>query len=460
VTRLSLRRRLFILIAALTIAAVFGVQVIVMREAEKEISEEYNAKLISDAEILWNRIRQSGIVGAEIGETEVDLQALVAELPAEDQVKVLDYADTRAFRIWVNGKLINRSKNAPPDSTPPAELGFSDGVVEGSPWRIYTLQDPSHTLVFEVRENLEGRDRLRREMLLGALGPLIGLMTVLMAALFLSIDIGLSDLTRAVDAIESRSEDDLSPINTANVPSELAPVFTALNGLLEKLRRAIALERDFVDNAAHELRTPLTVLRLQAQLAQRATSADEQREAVGALESGIVRATTVVEQLLMLARFGTQDAPMERVNLHDLAQTAIAVNSTLPLSKHISLALDGDEDLTAETNGKLAAILLGVLLDNAFKYTPAAGSVSVHVVTGDIPRILIDDSGPGIPADKRDKVFDRFFRLAGAVTPGSGLGLAIAKQIAERLGIRIALVDNPAGQGLRVELSFPKAMPA
>jgi len=460
VTRLSLRRRLFILIGALTIAAVFGVQMIVMREAEKEISEEYNAKLISDAEILWNRIRQSGIVGAEIDQTEVDLQALVAELPPEDRAKVLDYAETRAFRIWVNGKLVNRSKNAPSDSTPPAELGFSDGVVEGAPWRIYTLQDPSHTLVFEVRENLEGRDRLRREMLLGALGPIIGLMTVLMAALFLSIDIGLSDLTRAVDAIESRSEDDLSPINTDNVPHELAPVFTALNGLLEKLRRAIALERDFVDNAAHELRTPLTVLRLQAQLAQRATSESEQHEAVGALESGIVRATAVVEQLLMLARFGTQEAPLERVNLHALAQTAIAVNSTLPLSKQISLALDGEESVAAETNGKLAAILLGVLLDNAFKYTPANGHVAVRVVSAETPGIILDDSGPGIPADKRDKVFDRFFRLAGAAMPGSGLGLAIAKQIAERLDIKIILADNPAGQGLRVELWFPRAMPA
>ena len=457
---LSLRRRLFILIAALTVAAVFSVQVIVITGAQKEISEEYNAKLISDAEILWSKIRENGVGGDEVTETEVDLRSLVEELPVEDQAKILDYADTRAFRIWVNDRLISRSKNAPPDSVPPATVGFSDVLVDEVPWRIYALQSPSRDLVFEVRENLSGRDRLRREMLLGAAGPLIGLVTVLLAALFLSIDLGLSEMTRAVDAIDRRSEDDLSPIDIDSVPEELVPVFSALNGLFEKLERTIAQERDFVDNAAHELRTPLTVLRLQSQLAARAVSEHERQEAVSALEGGIARASAVVEQLLMLARFGTQDAPMESVNLFTLAQTSIAVNSSLPIGKNISLALEGDADLIAMTNSKLAAILIGVLLDNAFKYTPAAGSVTVRVVKEQAPSIIIDDTGPGIPRDKREKVFERFYRLAGAFTPGSGLGLAIAKQIAERLKIRISLANPPSGEGLRVILWFPQMIPA
>ena len=104
------------------------------------------------------------------------------------------------------------------------------------------------------------------------------------------------------------------------------------------------------------------------------------------------------------------------------------------------------------------SILIGVLLDNAFKYTPEGGSVTVRVVKASAPGIIIDDSGPGIPADKREKVFERFFRLAGAITPGSGLGLAIAKQIAERLKIRIVLEDPPTGVGLRVCLWFPAEM--
>ncbi len=458
---LSVRRRLFILIAALTVAAVFSVQVIVIRGAQKEISEEYNAKLISDAEILWSKIRENSVGGDEVTETEIDLRSLVAELPAEDQATILDYADTRAFRIWVSDRLISRSKNAPPESVPPAKVGFSDVLMGEIPWRIYALQSPSRDLVFEVRENLSGRDRLRREMLLGAAGPLIGLVTVLLAALFLSIDIGLSEMTRAVDTIDRRSEDDLSPIDIDSVPAELVPVFSALNGLFGKLERTIAQERDFVDNAAHELRTPLTVLRLQSQLAARAVSGPERQEAVSALEGGIARASAVVEQLLMLARFGTQDAPMESVNLFALAQTSIAVNRTLPVGKNISLALEGDANLMAMTNSKLAAILIGVLLDNAFKYTPAAGSVTVRVVQEETtPSIIVDDSGPGIPEDKREKVFERFYRLAGAITPGSGLGLAIAKQIAERLKIRISLANPPSGQGLRVILWFPETISA
>jgi len=458
VKHLSLRRRLFILIATLTIGAVFIGQVIIIRSAEKEISEEYNAKLISDAEILWTRIRDSGLAGQAASESEVDLQSLIAELPEADQAKILDYADMRAFRIWVNDKLVSRSKNAPTDAVPPAALGFSDVVVDDAPWRIYSLQNTTHDLIFEVRENLTGRDRLRREMLLGVAGPLIGLMTVLLAALFLSIDIGLAEMTRAVDTIDQRSEDDLSPIDITTVPQELAPVFSALNGLLEKLRRTIAMERDFVDNAAHELRTPLTVLKLQSQLAARAGGAQEAREAMEALTAGIARASVVVEQLLMLARFGTQDAPMESVNLFAMAQTSIAVNSTVAIEKNISLALEGDENLVAASNSKLASILIGVLLDNAFKYTPARGSVTVRAVKAAVPGLIIDDSGPGIPADKREKVFERFFRLAGAITPGSGLGLAIAKQIAERLKIRIALEDPPTGVGLRVCLWFPTAV--
>ena len=454
----SLRRRLFVLIAALTVAAVFSVQVIVIIGAQKEISEEFNAKLISDAEILWTRIRQSTATAEELAETEVDLQSLVAELPPEDQIKILDYADTRAFRIWVNDRLISRSKNAPTSTVPAATLGFSDILVDNIPWRVYTLQSPSHDLIFEVRENLSGRDRLRREMLLGAAGPLVGLVTVLLAALFLSIGLGLSEMTRAVDTIDRRSEDDLSPIEIASVPEEVVPVFAALNRLFEKLRRTVAQERDFVDNAAHELRTPLTVLRLQTQLAARAVSAEESREAVEALEGGIARASAVVEQLLMLARFGMQDAPMEKVNLFNLAQMAMAANSTLPLRRNIALALEGDERLMALTNSKLATILTSVLLDNAFKYTPEAGSVTVRIVLEESPGIIIDDTGPGIPEDMREQVFARFYRLAGATVPGSGLGLAIARQIAERLKIRISLARPPAGTGLRVYLWFPGAV--
>jgi two-component system sensor histidine kinase QseC len=458
VKHLSLRRRLFILISALTLIAVFSVQVIVIRGAEKEISEEYNAKLISDAEILWTRISESGLAGPQPVKNEVDLQSLVAELPFADQAKIHDYAETRAFRIWINDELVSRSKNAPPDTVPRAVLGFSDVAVDGAPWRVYALQSKTGELIFEVRENLTSRDRLRREMLLGAAGPLLGLVTVLLAALFLSIDIGLSEMTRAVDAIDRRSEDDLSPLDTSSAPEELVPVFSALNGLLEKLRRTIAMERDFVDNAAHELRTPLTVLRLQSQLAARASKPAEQREAMQALETGITRASAVVEQLLMLARFGTQDAALESVNLFSLAQTSIAVNSCLPVGKNIALALEGDEKLTAATNGKLAAILLGVLLDNAFKYTPDSGNVTVRVIKTSAPGIIIDDNGPGIPADQREKVFERFFRIAGAITPGSGLGLAIARQIAERLNIQISLQSPPSGRGLRVSLWFPAAV--
>ena len=457
-TRLSLRRRLFFLIAALTIAAVFGVQMILIKGAEKEISEEYNAKLIADAELMWNSIRDEVAKGEALSQAEVDLHSLAAELPTEDQAKILDYADTRAFRIWQNGALVKRSANAPSEATPAATVGFSDVTVEDAPWRVYTLVNPAHNIRFEVRENLSGRNRLRQEILLGAAGPMVGLITVLLAMLFLSIDVGLSEMTRVVDAIDERSEDDLSPIDLASVPRELTPVFAALNGLLEKLRRAIALERDFVDNAAHELRTPLTVLKLQTQLAMRAVGESERRESVEALEAGIARASAVVDQLLLLARFGTQDASLESVNLFALAQTSIAVNSALPVGKNIVLSLEGDENLTAATNGKLAGILVGVLLDNAFKYTPEAGYVTVRIVSGRMPEIIIDDTGPGIPADKREKVFDRFYRLAEAVTPGSGLGLAIAKQIAERLGISIALASPPTGRGLRVYLRFPPAV--
>lgn len=457
-TRFSLRRRLFFLIAALTIAAVFGVQLILIKGAEKEISEEYNAKLIADAELMWNSIRDELAKGESLTHAEVDLHSLAAELPTEDQAKILDYADTRAFRIWQNGMLVKRSANAPSETAPAAPPGFSDVMVANAPWRVYTLENPTQNIQFEVRENLSGRNRLRQEILLGAAGPMVGLVTVLLAMLFLSIDIGLSKMTRVVDAIDERSEDDLSPIDVASVPRELTPVFLALNGLLEKLRRAIALERDFVDNAAHELRTPLTVLKLQTQLAMRAVSETERRESVEALAAGIARATAVVDQLLLLARFGTQDAPLENVSLFSLAQTSIAVNSALPVGKNITLSLEGDESLTAATNGKLAGILVGVLLDNAFKYTPEAGNVTVSIVRGRMPEIIIDDTGPGIPADKREKVFDRFYRLAEAVTPGSGLGLAIAKQIAERLGISIALASPPAGRGLRVHLRFPPAV--
>jgi two-component system OmpR family sensor kinase len=244
------------------------------------------------------------------------------------------------------------------------------------------------------------------------------------------------------------------------MPDEIAPLSAALNQLLARLSHAIDTQRAFVADAAHALRTPLAALQLQAQLVERADDGAARDQAIGKLRQGLERLTHLVTQLLTLARQepGAALPAHEPVALDQLAASVVADMAQAALDRDIDLGLESGADPSpAVVRGDAEAlrILLTNLVDNALSYIPAGGRIDVAVrrsADGRAVELVVSDNGPGIPAEERARVFDRFYRLADAPTGGSGLGLAIVAEIAQSHGARVLLED--AEPGLRVRVVF------
>jgi two-component system OmpR family sensor kinase len=231
----------------------------------------------------------------------------------------------------------------------------------------------------------------------------------------------------------------------------------ALNDLLARLGQALEAQREFVADAAHELRTPLTALKLQLQLAERAEPGAAQAAAFERLHRRLDRASHLVEQLLALARQepALEEAAREEVDLAQLAREVVAEYDALAETRSIDLGVEVDSQARVLGRRDGLRAMLGNLVDNALRYTPAGGRVDVIVGAVDgRPSLRVADTGPGIPPEQREHVFDRFHRGGDADTPGTGLGLAIVKRVAERHGATVRLLDGPGGRGLEVRVAF------
>jgi two-component system OmpR family sensor kinase len=210
-------------------------------------------------------------------------------------------------------------------------------------------------------------------------------------------------------------------------------------------------------DAAHELRTPLTALHLQMGALARAASDSERAEATEKLSAGVQRAIRLVEQMLALSRQEARTEPARtRVALDELVREVVTELVPLSDAKRIDLGIAHSQEAFVQGDGDALGTLLRNLIDNALRYTPAGGRVDVSVeVVGSNVVLRVVDTGPGIPAEDRDRVFDRFYRRPGSTPPGSGLGMAIVKAIADKHGAAVALGSGPEG-GLAVTVTFPQ----
>jgi len=269
----------------------------------------------------------------------------------------------------------------------------------------------------------------------------------------------LEPVARVRSQVARRQADDLSPVSEAGLPDEVRPLVHELNLLFGRVRTAFDAQQNFVADAAHELRTPLAALRLQAQSLDRAADPDARKVAVGRLTAGIDRATRLVEQLLVLARQEASAAngvATRPVDLAELARRTVGDLVGLAQEKEVDLGLQHADAASVEGQPDALHILLRNLVENAVKYTPHGGTVDIAVrADKDSAEVIVEDSGPGIPPDERERVFDRFYRVAGSDAAGSGLGLAIIKAIAERHGASLKLGESARLGGLMATVRFP-----
>jgi two-component system sensor histidine kinase QseC len=359
------------------------------------------------------------------------------------------------FQIWSDdGRLVLRSPDTP-DVPLVSRDGYSDATDPAGRhpnWRYYAEWSTDRKARVIVGQNHKVRDELIGHTAWQLLLPALLGLPILGAWVWLAIRQGLRPLNVVADQIAAREPEHLDALEPATAPEEIRPLIESINHLFARVEQTLEAEKRFTADAAHELRTPLAALVAQAQVALRARDAGERHHAIEQLIASCRRATRLVDQLLTLARLDPVDgAPSGRVDLTELALEVCALHGTLAVDNNVTLELDATP-ATVAGDADMLRILLRNLIDNAIRYTPAGGRVTVTVAPG---LLTVTDTGPGIPAAERERIFDRFRRLAGQDKEGSGLGLSIVARIAEWHGARVRLAEGGDGAGLRVEVAFP-----
>ncbi|EKS68628.1 MULTISPECIES: ATP-binding protein [Caballeronia] len=431
----SIRRQLLIWLLALVIVGVGFAGWLIYRQALAEANELF----------------------------DYQLQQIAAALPSEPFSSVLSSRSESdegvVIQIWNrNGALMYFSHPRVP-LAPHAELGFSTEMTPRGEWRVYSAIVGDN--VVQLAQPLSIRNRVAAGVAWRTLWPLVLLLPLLGLAIWVIVGLGLAPLQRVTRALDTRHPEALDPLPDRPLPQEVRPVVRALNALLSRLSAALDTQKAFVADAAHELRTPLAAVQIQAQLVARAQDDETRREALRDLHEGIARATRLAEQLLALARSEPDGkAAFASVDLAALLESCVRGSVLVAQQRGVDLGIEESEPATVNGDPDSLRVMFNNLIDNATKYTPRGGRVDVCLRLADgRPVVEISDTGPGIPQEERERVFDRFYRVgeganrARTDVSGSGLGLAIVKRIAQQHGATVTLAESSAS-GLKVAVTF------
>lgn len=395
---------------------------------------------------------------AVAGQISVTNRQLELQLPeAARRVLLTDNFDTIYFEVVgsdsrsVGGNAVLPRPDALPDSGPV----YYDGEYKGIPVRLAAMQFSTSGEDFLVisAETLVKRNSLVHEILLAMLLPGLLLAVACVAVVHRGIRKGLAGIPRLRDELSRRSHTDLSPLPLDEVPGELAPLFAETNDLLLRLAGSIEKQRNFVADASHQLRTPIATLLVEA---EQALKAADPRAELKNIVASTQRLSHLAHQLLTLSR-------IEPGHLSKLTKVELSQLVTRAADRWLKLAKLRKIDLGFEL---AQALVLGDafwleeladnLVDNAIRYTPLHGMVTVRCGSNLASAWLeVEDSGPGIPEEERGKVFERFHRLRTTDVEGCGLGLAIVKEIVLANHAEVCVDKGSRHGGALVRVSFP-----
>jgi two-component system sensor histidine kinase QseC len=438
----SLRRRLLGLLLGGVAAAWLVTMVFSYIDAHHQVDKLFDAQLAQAAQTLL------ALASHDEGDDIDDL----GDAGHKNQRRL-------RFQIWrADGKLLMRSKNAPKTALTATD-GFSETRDRKDRWRHYSQWNDDHSLQVQVSENHHIRDELIAHIAWRLLFPALFGLPLIGLWVWVATRQGLSSLDGIARQIASRAPQQLQPLTPAAAPEEIRTILEALNGLFQRVETALETERRFTADAAHELRTPLAALQAQVQVALRARDSSERDRSLAQLQSGLTRASHLVDQMLQLARLDPESGlpDPQPVDLAVLAETVCADLGHQILDKDLDFALAAAPGCIVTGQAEWLRVLIRNLIDNAIRYTPTGGSLRVQVAaTNGQSRLSVSDSGPGIPAGDREAVLRRFHRLNRGEHPtGSGLGLAIVARIAELHGADLEFAAGENAQGLQVTATWP-----
>ena len=417
--------------------------------------------------LAYDRSLHASIRDIERQMTAVDGSPAINLPRAAIQILEWNEEDRVYYRVaTASGKHIAGDPSLPapaillPDRTQyyEAQLGNATVRVAASLVRVAGARE---AVLVAAAESTDARRSIAREILFATLVPEALLVALAAVGVWYGVGRGLLPLERLRVEVGRRSDQDLSSLEARRVPREVRPLVDAINALLTRLDSALAAHRRFVANAAHQLRTPLAGLNAQAELALRETDPAAVRRSLEQLQEAAGRAARLVGQLLSLARLEPRSGrplQVEQLDLNELARDTTARWVPPALAHGVDLGFEGSANSAKIVGDRLLLEeLLGNLLDNAVRYTPSRGEATVRVQrlpTGIV--LSVEDNGPGIPEDERDRVLERFHRGSTALqTTGSGLGLAIVREIAVTHGAEMRVDSGPSGRGTRVSVLFP-----
>jgi len=339
------------------------------------------------------------------------------------------------------------------------EVGYREVNFSGYRWRVIAILDEEQSHWVFAAQRIDIRYQLAEGIILDAVVPTVLSVPLAAFLIWLFVGFGLRPLQQLASEVQSREASDLSAVRLDALPRELTQLTRSINDLLRRLQSSFAREKRFAADAAHELRTPISILKVQVH--NLLVELDKPSATVQELHQGIDAMGHLVEQILVLNRTAPDQymVQFQHIDLYALARDVVSNEFEQILQRDQDFELDGGPCMV---NGDATALrsLLQNVLSNASKYTPSGGRLRLLVeYSAQGARCVMEDSGPGIAQEFRERVFDRFYRLDGdrnaSGVSGSGLGLAIVRHIVDIHRATIALYQSPRLGGLLVSIQFP-----
>ncbi|WP_321955562.1 sensor histidine kinase [Paraburkholderia bannensis] len=405
----------------------------------------------------------------------------VAELTLPDSTRDFlraDNVDSVYYQVLGSrGELVGGDRDMPlprdDDRPSPGLVEFRDDTLHGIDIRVaYTTVEPPHLsgsqpVLVQVAETLDKRRALANDIIKGVILPQFVILPLAILLVWFGLSRGLAPLHALQSNIRMRRPDDLSPLEARRAPPEIEPLVTSFNDLLTRLEQNMELQKRFIADAAHQMKTPLAGLRTQAELALRQDASPEVHRSLEQIAMSSEHAARLVTQLLALARAENRMSGQifTPVDVTEVARHAVRDWVQPALARQMDLGYEGPDEVFSERepqdgegegegaassavvegNPVMLREMLSNLIDNAIRYTPTGGRITVRVrpePAAHVVHLEVEDTGIGIPAAERERVLERFYRILGRDGDGSGLGLAIVREIATMHGGTLTIDDH------------------
>ena len=333
--------------------------------------------------------------------------------------------------------------------------GFYNLTDDDEPFRAYVHETEAGKIL--VMQETEYREDLASRSAWASVWPILLFLPLMLLLIVWVVRKNMRPIHRLSQAVSQRTEQDLTPLPTQSIPSEVVGFVSAINLLLDKAGRFMQQQKRFIADASHELRSPMTALSLQVENLQQLPLSEEAKAQVAQIQQGIQRNRHLLEQLLSLARLqNTSGTERRRVDVNAVFRQVIEAVLPLAADKDIGVVSSSNVNVMGEEMDFY--LLIKTLVDNAVSYTPAGSQIDLSAEeTENAWLIHVEDNGGGISAAERERVLEPFYRILGTRQQGSGLGLSIAQEIVRKYHGSLQLYDSRHFEhGLWVRIELPK----